>query len=192
MKKNTIGGYVITCVGDDRNNSFLESKITDSLSNKIAKEIFKKNKIKFKNYSFLHRGSDERQYNSPGVNLPIASIMRTKYGVYPEYHTSDDNFKVVTKKGLTKSFDLIKKIIKKFDKEVIPISVFKCEPFLSKRQLYPSISTGKVAKFNTQLLDFLMYSDGTNRLSDIEKKIKIKKKEAQKIYKILKKNKLIY
>jgi aminopeptidase-like protein len=192
LKKNTIGGYVITCVGDDRNYSFLESKITDSLSNKIAKEIFKKNKIKFKNYSFLHRGSDERQYNSPGVNLPIASIMRTKYGVYPEYHTSDDNFKVVTKKGLTKSFDLIKKIIKKFDKEVIPISVFKCEPFLSKRQLYPSISTGKVAKFNTQLLDFLMYSDGTNRLSYIQKKIKIKKKEAQKIYKILKKNKLIY
>ncbi len=192
LKKNTIGGYVITCVGDDRNYSFLESKNIDSLSNKIAKEIFKKNKIKFKNYSFLKRGSDERQYNSPGVDLPIASIMRTKYGDYPEYHTSDDNFKVVTKKGLIKSFNLIKNIIEKFDKEVIPISVFKCEPFLSKRKLYPTISTGKIAKFNRQLLDFLMYSDGTNRISDIEKKIKINKKQAQKIYKILKKNELIY
>ncbi len=192
LKKNTIGGYVITCVGDDRNYSFLESKNIDSLSNKIAKEIFKKNKIKFKNYSFLKRGSDERQYNSPGVDLPIASIMRTKYGDYPEYHTSDDNFKVVTKKGLIKSFNLIKNIIEKFDKEVIPISVFKCEPFLSKRKLYPTTSTGKIAKFNRQLLDFLMYSDGTNRISDIEKKIKINKKQAQKIYKILKKNELIY
>ncbi len=192
LKKNTIGGYVITCVGDDRNYSFLESKNSDSLSNKIAKEIFKKNNIKFKNYSFLKRGSDERQYNSPGVDLPIASIMRTKYGDYPEYHTSDDNFKVVTKKGLIKSFNLIKNIIEKFDKEVIPISVFKCEPFLSKRKLYPTISTGKIAKFNRQLLDFLMYSDGTNRISDIEKKIKIEKKQAQKIYKILKKNELIY
>ena len=124
--------------------------------------------------------------------MPIASIMRTKYGDYPEYHTSDDNFKVVTKKGLIKSFNLIKNIIEKFDKEVIPISVFKCEPFLSKRKLYPTISTGKIAKFNRQLLDFLMYSDGTNRISDIEKKIKINKKQAQKIYKILKKNELIY
>ncbi len=192
LKENTIGGYVITCVGDERNYSFLESKKNDSLSNKVARDIFKKNKIKYKNYSFLHRGSDERQYNSPGIDLPIASIMRTKYGVYPEYHTSDDNFKVVTKKGLTDSFRLIKDIIEKFDKEIIPISTFKCEPFLSKRKLYPTISTGKIAKSNRQLLDFLMYSDGNNRISDIEKKIKINKKEAKKIYEILKKNKLIY
>ena len=154
LKENTIGGYVITCVGDERNYSFLESKKKNSLSNKVAKEIFKKNKIKYKNYSFLHRGSDERQYNSPGIDLPIASIMRTKYGVYPEYHTSDDNFKVVTKKGLTDSFRLIKDIIEKFDKEIIPISTFKCEPFLSKRKLYPTISTGKVFKFNQKIVRF--------------------------------------
>ena len=135
----------------------------------MLRKYSKKIKLNIKNYSFLHRGSDERQYNPPGIDLPIASIMRTKYGVYPEYHTSDDNFKVVTKKGLTDSFRLIKDIIEKFDKEIIPISTFKCEPFLSKRKLYPTISTGKVFKFNQKLLDFLMYSDGTNRISDIEK-----------------------
>ena len=115
--------------------------------------------------------------------MPIASIMRTKYGVYPEYHTSDDNFKVVTKKGLTDSFRLIKDIIEKFDKEIIPISTLKCEPFLSKRKLYPTISTGKVFRFNQKLLDFLMYSDGTNRISDIEKKLKQEKKETKKFIK---------
>ena len=131
LKKNVLGGYVITCVGDERNYSFLESKYKNSLSNLVAKETFKKNKIKFKNYSFLERGSDERQYNSPGIDIPIASIMRTKYGEYKEYHTSDDNFNVVKKKGLINSFKIIKKIIENFDEQIIPISNIKCEPFLS-------------------------------------------------------------
>ncbi len=191
IKKNLIGGYVITCVGDNKNYSFLESKNKYSLSNKIAKKVFKKNNIKFKNYSFLHRGSDERQYNSPGIDMPIASIMRTKYGEYPEYHTSDDNFNVVTKKGLTNSYNIIKKIIEEFDNEIIPISKFKCEPFMSKRKLYPSLSTGKIQLLSKRLLNFLMYSDGTNRLSDIAEKIGINKTEAKKIFYILKKNKLI-
>ena len=113
LKKNVLGGYVITCVGDERNYSFLESKYKNSLSNLVAKETFIKNKIKFKNYSFLERGSDERQYNSPGIDIPIASIMRTKYGEYKEYHTSDDNFNVVKKEGLINSFK-IKKDNRKF------------------------------------------------------------------------------
>ena len=75
LKKNVIGGYVLTCIGDERNYSFLESKNKYSLSNIIAKKVFLENKINYKNYSFLYRGSDERQYNSPGIDLPIASIL---------------------------------------------------------------------------------------------------------------------
>ena len=192
IKKNIIGGYVLTCVGDERNYSFLESKDSGSLSNIIAKRVFLDSKIKFKNYSFLYRGSDERQYNAPGINLPIASIMRTKYGKYAEYHTSDDNFNVVTKKGLITSYNLIKKVIEKFNKEIIPISLIKCEPFLSKRKLYPTLSTAKTHRYSQKLLDFLVYSDGTNRLTDISKKIKVSKKEAKKIFNVLKKNNLVF
>tara|TARA_Y100000590_G_scaffold453710_1_gene599235 strand:- start:4154 stop:5410 length:1257 start_codon:yes stop_codon:yes gene_type:complete len=192
LKDKVLGGYVITCVGDNRNYSFLETKYQNSLSNKIAKKTFKKLKIKYKKYNFLERGSDERQYNSPGINIPIASIMRTKYGMYPEYHNSDDNFSVVTKKGLMGSFNLIKKIIEKFDKTIIPISVYKCEPFLSKRKLYPTLSTGKINKFNQGLLDFLTFCDGTNDIDDISKKIRLNKIKVNQIFKILKKNKLIY
>ena len=180
LKKNVIGGYVLTCVGDDRNYSFLESKDQSSLSNNIAKEIFLENQINYKNYTFLDRGSDERQYNSPGIDLPIASIMRTKYGEYKEYHTSDDNFNVVNKKGLVNSYKIIKKMIEKFNKEIIPISTVKCEPFLSKRKLYPTLSDGKINTLSKILLDFLTYSDGTKRLKEISKKIKISELKAKK------------
>ena len=95
LKNNLCGGYVLTCIGDDRQHSCMLSKYGNSLSDKSLLESYKLNKIKFKKYSFLHRGSDERQYNSPGVDLPISSIFRTKYGEYPEYHTSLDNFKNV-------------------------------------------------------------------------------------------------
>ena len=60
----------------------------NSISDIAAVEAFKKAKIKYKSYTFLRRGSDERQYNSPGVDLNIGSIMRSKPGTYKEYHTS--------------------------------------------------------------------------------------------------------
>ena len=191
LKKNIIGGYVITCVGDEKNYSFLESKEKKTISNIVAKETFKKLKIKYKNYNFLERGSDERQFNSPGINLPIASIMRTKYGEYPEYHTSDDNLKLITDKGLKDSFRLIKEVINNFNKKIIPTSANKCEPFLSKRKLYPTISTGKIDQFYKNLLNFLSYADGTKDLDEIGKKIKLKGEHLKQIYNILKKERLI-
>ena len=118
--------------------------------------------------------------------------MRTKYGEYPEYHTSEDNFKVVTKKGLTDSYKPIKKIIENLNKKTIPVAIHKCEPFLSKRNLYPKISTGKIETFYQNLLDFIVYSDGKNSLEEIGKIIKVEKKNLKRIYNILLKNNLIY
>ena len=94
-----IGGYNLTCIGDDRMHSCLLSKYGNTPADKCLLMAYKKLQINFKKYSFLDRGSDERQFNSPKIDLPIASIFRSKYETYPEYHTSEDNFNIVTLKG---------------------------------------------------------------------------------------------
>ena len=89
----------------------MPSKFKNSLSDYAATKAFEKLNLKFKKYSFLDRGSDERQYNSPGIDLPIASIFRTMYGKYPEYHTSLDNFDLVSVEGLAGGFKVLKTAI---------------------------------------------------------------------------------
>ncbi len=191
LKKNVIAGYNLTCIGDDRMHSCIFSKYENSLSNKALKFAYKKLGIKPKVYDFLYRGSDERQYNSPGVDLPIATVCRTKFGEYPEYHTSDDNFSLVTKSGLQGGFEVVKNAILFLMSKKYPRSTVLCEPFLSKRNLYPSLSIRKENYFSKKLTDFLQYSDAKNNLEEIRIKIKINRRLMNNILKILIKHKLI-
>ena len=136
MKKNIIAGFNVVCVGDDRSYSYLPSRLENTLADKVALHVLKKYKKKFKKYSWLERGSDERQYCSPGIDLPIASIMRTKYGKYKEYHTSLDNLNnVVSPKGLEGGYNIVKKAIEVLENSCIPITNFLCEPQMSKKKL---------------------------------------------------------
>ena len=120
LKKQVVGGYNLSCIGDERQHSCMFSKYGTSPSDESLVEAYKKLKIKYKIYSFLKRGSDERQYNSPGVDLGITSIFRSKYGEYPEYHTSLDNFEVVTLKGVKGGFKVAKTAISALIKKIIP------------------------------------------------------------------------
>ena len=121
LKKIRLEVNTITCVGDERIFPFFLVN-GNTLSDKIALKILKANKKVFKTYSWLDRGSDERQYCSPNINLPIASVMRSN-ATYKEYHTSLDNLKkVVTNKGLSQSLNIYKKIINMFEKNYRPIS----------------------------------------------------------------------
>ena len=139
----------------------------------------------------MERGSDERQFNSPGIDIPMTSIFRSKYGKYKEYHSSLDDFNLVTRKGLLGGFNIAKTAIEILQKDIIPKSIFLCEPNLGKRNLYPTLSQNNLSKISQNYLDFLTYSDGKNNLETISKYIKVKYRETLKIYKILKKKKLI-
>ncbi len=193
LKKRIIAGFVVTCVGDDRNYSYLPSKKENTVADKVIKKVLKRNKIKHKKYSWLERGSDERQFCSPGVDLPVASLMRTKYGEYKEYHTSLDKFgNVVTEKGILGSFRVYKKIISELEKNIYPNALYKCEPQMSKRRLYPKVSMkNTLNKRNKILSNILTYSDGSLSAEDISKKIKINYKKVLSEIKFLEKYKLI-
>ena len=183
LKKNLIGGFNLSCIGDERTHSCMFTKYNDSPSDEALLQAYKNLKIKkFKIYSFLKRGSDERQYNSPGIDLPIASIFRTKYGNYPEYHTSLDDFNLVTLKGIKGGFNVAKEAINIILKNIYPTSNILCEPQLSKRGLYPSLSTKNKKTTSKDFLSFLQYSDGKNSLNKISKLIKLNLKATKKIY----------
>jgi len=168
LKKNVIAGFNISCVGDEKSWSLLPSKYKNTLSDRVATRILKKSKIKYTLYNWLERGSDERQYCSPGIDLPIASIMRSKYGTYPEYHTSLDKIgSVVTNKGLKDSLKIYKKVIMEIENSIFPTVKIICEPKLSKRNLYPHLNKNQNNNIGNDILNFLTYADGQNIFDDI-------------------------
>ena len=171
LKEKVVCGFNLSCVGDNRAYSHVQSRLGQNLADQAlqASLIGLDNVVR---YSFLERGSDERQYCAPEVDLPICGFSRSKYGEYPEYHTSADNFDVVTESGLNGSFDVMKSIIDSFELGLIPKNNIKCEPQLGKRNLYPTISQkGANPDLNTRM-DFLAYTDGNHSLFDISIKIK--------------------
>ena len=191
LKNKLIGGYNLSCIGDNRSHSCILTKYENTLADKALLEAYKILGIKYKKYSFLERGSDERQYNSPGVDLPIASIFRSKYGKYKEYHTSLDNFNLVTKEGLKGGYKVAKKAIDLLLKKIIPKNLVICEPQMSKRNLYPTLSVAGKNYNRTNIMNFLQYSDGKNDLKDISKIIKLSLKKVLDIFTLLKKKKLV-
>jgi aminopeptidase-like protein len=166
LKENTVAGFVLSCVGDNRAYSHVESRLGGSLADKALKAalIGRENVL---SYSFLYRGSDERQYCAPGVNLPVVGFCRSKYAEYPEYHTSADNFDVVTAEGLQGAFDVISTLIRAFETGLFPVSAVRGEPQLGKRNLYPERSVKGVYGPVKTRMNVLAYSDGQHSIFDI-------------------------
>lgn len=173
LKEKTIAGYVMTCVGDERAWSFMPSRHGNTLSDRVARHVLKHVAPAYKAYSFLERGSDERQYCSPGVDLPVSSVMRSKYATYPEYHTSLDNMDMVTPTGLEQAFAVHQKIIEVIEADCTPISLILCEPKMSDRGLRPTIGKAGSANNSRDMMNLIAYADGTRTLLEIAEVINV-------------------
>jgi aminopeptidase-like protein len=167
MKENIIAGFNVTCVGDDRTYSFLPSRTGETLADRAANYVLKYHFPEYKHYSFLKRGSDERQYCWPGIDLPVVSIMRSKYCEYPEYHTSLDNMDLITPKGLYGAFKALQKCVFLLENNYKYKVNCTCEPCLGKRGLYPQVSDKDIIKKVESMMNFIGYCDGNLDIIEI-------------------------
>lgn len=171
LKERVKAGFNLSCVGDNRNYSMIESRYGNTLSDRVLKKVLQEHCGQFSTYSFLERGSDERQYNAPGVDLPVVGFCRSKYGEYPEYHTSADNMGLVSPEGFQGSFEVMVKVVEALEyNRRYRVNVF-CEPQLGKRGLYPTVSQKGSYDAVYDMKNLIAYADGTNDLLAISDRI---------------------
>lgn len=192
LKKTVRAGWVITCIGDDRSYSYLPSRNGNTLADRVSKQMIALSGNHFDVYTYLDRGSDERQYCSPQVDLPVASLMRSKYGTYPEYHSSLDDLNLVTPTGLDGGLQMMKSVVSILEREKRWSSSFACEAQLGKRGLYPSLSTAESAKEVAGLVNVLAYCDGTKSEREIAELCLLSEVQVHEIISVLFKAGLVY
>lgn len=174
MKRRVKAGFNVTCIGDDRCYSFLPSRAGNTVSDRVAHHVLKNIDPNYKKYSWLDRGSDERQYCAPGADLPVATIMRSKYAEYPEYHTSLDTLGgVVTECGLAGGFAAVKSALEIIEADFKPVVTTIGEPQLGKRGLYPDISLKGSANNVRDMMNMISYCDGQRSLLEIAEMINV-------------------
>ena len=169
LKSKVLSGYVLSCVGDNLEYSLIHGPEKFCLAD-ISVEAALIGKKNYKEYSFLDRGSDERQYCSPGIDLPVCGFSRTKYGEFKEYHTDKDNMDFISIEGLQGSFDVFKNIIDAFELGLKPKSEVLCEPFLSRHNLIDQIS--KKGNHSEDIIlrkNLIAYSNGKRSIFDLAK-----------------------
>lgn len=167
LQKHVKAGFVLSCVGDNRTYSIVYSKYADTLADRVLENILRFHYPDFKRYSFLERGSDERQYGSAGIDLPVCGFCRSKYQNFPEYHTSADNMSLITPEGLAGAYEVMVKVVNALENNDYYQMVCKCEPQLGKRGLYPTISR-KGSNYSVRTMQhFIAYADGRNDLIGI-------------------------
>lgn len=189
LQKYTKAGFALSCIGDNNAYSLIHTPSENTLADKVALHTLKE-KNNFKEFSFLDRGGNERQFCAPLVNLPVVGVCRTRFGDYKEYHTSKDDLNFISEKGLQGGLKAMQEIIMNLEVNEIYQNTVFCEPNLGKRDLYHTINTSSTNDIPISC-NFLAYCNGKNDILDIASKINIQAYELKDLIEKLKFNGLI-
>lgn len=169
-------GLVAVCLGDSGKFTYKKTRQQNAQIDKIVTHILRDSDNDFNVIDFFPYGYDERQYCSPGFDLPVGCLMRTPHGQYPEYHTSADNLDFVKPENLADSFSKYLAVVNILENNKKYLSQNpKCEPRLGKRGLYSKIGGQDDSEaFQLAMLWVLNLSDGKNSIMDISERAKLK------------------
>jgi aminopeptidase-like protein len=190
---NVKHGLVAACVGDSGKFNYKRSRQGNAEIDRAVLNALRHSGLEFNVIDFFPFGYDERQYCSPGINLPVGCLMRTPHGEYPEYHTSADNLKFVAPECLEESLNIFLSIINILENNETYLNLNpKCEPQLGKRGLYDAIGgTSDSREKQLTMLWVLNLSDGKHSILDISEKSNIEISLIKKIVDILLKHNLL-
>ena len=191
LQKYVKAGFVLSCIGDEGDYSCVHSPYNNTLTDKIVTHVLKHITDDPKEYSFLERGSDEKQFCAPNVDLPVCTLSRTKFGKFNQYHTSNDNLDFVTAEGLKGGFEYVKKCIDILENNNIYKIKTVGEPQLGKYGLYPTISQKGSADYTRNLTNIIAYLNGKNTILDIAEILNVPFNEVMNIIDKLNNKKII-
>jgi aminopeptidase-like protein len=168
LRERLLAGFVVTCVGDGVSLTLKRSRRGDTLADRAAWTVLSQLPGSRDMEFFPHNGSDERQYCSPGFNLPVASVMRSMYGSYPQYHTSLDDRSFIDFESMHETVTVYEEILAAIDSNgtfhnTLPLG----EPQLGRRGLYPEVGGLRSALETDAIMWLLSFSDGEHDLLDI-------------------------
>ena len=162
-------GLVLSCIGDGGGPTYKKSRRGNAVIDRAVAHVLAHSGLPGTVIDFSPYGYDERQYCSPGFDLPVGLFQRSQFGKFREYHTSADNLDFITPKDLAQSYQLITAVIDVLENDRILVNLNpKCEPQLGRRGLYASIGGDRQAPArNMAMLWVLNLSDGKHGLLDI-------------------------
>ena len=179
LNESTVGrikhGLVVANVGDSGKMNYKKSRRGDAEIDRAVAHALKDSGAPYEITDFSPYGYDERQFCSPGFNLPMGSLTRTPWGRYPEYHTSADNLSLVQPKYLADSFKTYLSVLDILENNNRYLNQNpKCEPQLGNRGLYRTMG-GNVESKDAELamLWVLNLSDGRHSLLDVAERSKL-------------------
>lgn len=162
-------GLVLSVIGDRGKLHYKRSRRGTAEIDRAVVHVLERSGKDYEILDFVPYGYDERQFCSPGINLPMGRLTRTPNGCYNEYHTSADDLSFVEREALTDSFDTCLRVINLLEQNFAYLNMNpKCEPQLGRRGLYRSLGGHQhIPNQEYAMLWVLNMSDGRHSLLDI-------------------------